>query len=93
MKYNTDISDEVLNGFKRLYVDLSDLRMLCPNCGRITYTNTEMFEEGDTTIDFYCKDFDGDKEYGCEHEWSVRPKNITATLSIEIDFNVMESPT
>lgn len=91
MKFDTDITDDVLSGFKRLYVDLSDLTMLCPKCGRNTRSNTEKFEEGDTTIDFYCKEFDGEEEYGCEHEWSVRPKSVTATLSVEVDFNVIKN--
>ena len=80
MKSTTDITDDVLCGHKRLYVDTSEIELPCPKCGILRGCGTEMFEEGDTTLNFYCMDDEG----GCEHEWEVYP-NVTASLTIEVD--------
>ena len=77
--YTGDITNTLCNE-KRLYADI-EVDTKCPECGKVvTYSFEDQYiSYGELTeINFYCYD-------GCEHEWSVPARIISAELTIEVD--------
>ncbi len=82
--YSCDISDDVLDA-KRLYVDLSNIVLPCPKCGKDRTFNDEYLSEGDMRLHFWCPDSDEyEDEDGCGHEWKVSPKDVSAYLVVTL---------
>ncbi len=78
-KYTGDIEASLAHE-KRLYADILVVRE-CPECGKpVTYDFKDHYiSYGELTeISFYCYD-------GCEHEWEVPARIVSADMTIEID--------
>lgn len=77
--YHGNIEDTLENE-KRLYADIQ-VEAICPKCG-ITVThdfNDDYISYGELKeINFYCYE-------GCNQEWSLPARIVSAELTIEVD--------